>query len=201
MAWLDFLKNGNELSELLIEGQNPYGAHLLQPADVAQLRKHVPAQERVVAYVLGRVARAGRGLWLLTDQHVLVSEHARGDRVLCVKLSDISHAECVQGKYGVTLRITAARQLRSVYGAAPHLAAVFYRALGQQVNCAPATKPHTLNADEVAEVVHHFTDAALQLQPMGLANAHALAQISNLAQEAAQQGWLLPSEVQSSCPA
>ena len=45
MAWLDFLKNGNELSELLIEGNNPYGARLLNATDVAQMARHVQSQD------------------------------------------------------------------------------------------------------------------------------------------------------------
>ena len=68
MAWLDFLKNGNELSELLIEGNNPYGAQLLKQADVDQMRDHIQPDERVLGYVLGRVVLAGRGLWLLAER-------------------------------------------------------------------------------------------------------------------------------------
>ena len=153
MAWLDFLKNGNELSELLIEGQNPYGASLLKQTDVDQLRDHVKPQERVLAYVLGRVVLAGRGLWLLTDQQLLVSEHDSGSQVHHFALGDITQAECVKGKYGYTLRVTAAGQLRSVYGASAHMAAVFYRALGQKVRCTPVFKPTALDADDVAEAL------------------------------------------------
>ena len=194
MAWLDFLKNGNELSELLIEGQNPYGASLLKQTDVDQLRDHVKPQERVLAYVLGRVVLAGRGLWLLTDQQLLVSEHDSGSQVHHFALGDITHAECVKGKYGYTLRVTAAGQLRSVYGASAHMAAVFYRALGQKVRCTPVAKPTALDADDVAEVVHHFCDAALRLQPVAMVNADARALIAQLAQDAADHGWLLPTE-------
>ena len=194
MAWLDFLKNGNELSELLIEGANPYGASLLKQADVDQMRDHIQPQERVLAYVLGRVVLAGRGLWLLTDQQLLVSEHGSGNLVHHFALGDITEAECVKGKYGYTLRVTAAGQLRSLYGASAHMAAVFYRALGQKVRCTPVHKPTALNADDVAEVVHHFCDAALRLQPVAMVNADARALIAQLAQDAANQGWLMASE-------
>ena len=194
MAWLDFLKNGNELSELLIEGANPYGASLLKQADVDQLRDHIQPQERVLAYVLGRVVLAGRGLWLLTDQQLLVSEHDSGNLVHHFALGDITEAECVKGKYGYTLRVTAAGQLRSLYGASAHMAAVFYRALGQKVRCTPVHKPTALTADDVAEVVHHFCDAALRLQPVAMVNADARALIAQLAQDAANQGWLMASE-------
>ena len=194
MAWLDFLKNGNELSELLIEGANPYGSSLLKQADVDQMRDHIQPQERVLAYVLGRVVQAGRGLWLLTDQQLLVSEHDSGSLVHHFALSDITEAECLKGKYGYTLRVTAAGQLRSLYGASAHMAAVFYRALGQKVRCAPVFKPTALNADDVAEVVHHFCDAALRLQPVAMVNADARALITQLAQDAASQGWLMASE-------
>jgi hypothetical protein len=194
MAWLDFLKNGNELSELLIEGANPYGASLLKQADVDQLRDHIHPQERVLAYVLGRVVLAGRGLWLLTDQQLLVSEHDSGNLVHHFALGDITEAECVKGKYGYTLRVTAAGQQRSVYGASAHMAAVFYRALGQKARCTPVYKPTALNADDVAEVVHHFCDAALRLQPVAMVNADARALIAQLAQDAANQGWLMASE-------
>ncbi len=193
MAWLDFLKNGNELSELLIEGNNPYGAQLLKQADVDQLRDHIQPTEKVLAYVLGRVVLAGRGLWLLTDQNLLVSENDSGTPVHRFALKDITEAECVKGKYGFTLRVTAAGQQRSVYGASAHLAAVFYRALGQKVRCSPVHKPSALNADDVAEVVHHFSDAALRLQPVALVNADARALIAQLAQDAAHQGWLQAS--------
>ena len=194
MAWLDFLKNGNELSELLIEGANPYGSSLLKQADVDQMRDHIQPQERVLAYVLGRVVLAGRGLWLLTDQQLLISEHDSGSLVHHFALSDITEAECVKGKYGYTLRVTAAGQLRSVYGASAHMAAVFYRALGQKVRCTPVYKPTALNADDVAEVVHHFCDAALRLQPVAMVNADARALIDQLAQDAANQGWLMATE-------
>ena len=194
MAWLDFLKNGNELSELLIEGANPYGASLLKQADVDQMRDHIQPQERVLAYVLGRVVLAGRGLWLLTDQQLLVSEHGSGNLVHHFALGDITEAECVKGKYGYTLRVTAAGQQRSVYGASAHMAAVFYRALGQKVRCTPVYKPTALNADDVAEVVHHFCDAALRLQPVAMVNADARALSAQLAQDAANQGWLMASE-------
>ena len=194
MAWLDFLKNGNELSELLIEGQNPYSASLLKQTDVDQLRDHVKPQERVLAYVLGRVVLAGRGLWLLTDQQLLISEHDSGNLVHHFALSDITEAECLKGKYGYTLRVTAAGQLRSVYGASAHMAAVFYRSLGQKVRCTPVVKPTALDADDVAEVVHHFSDAALRLQPVAMVNADARALIAQLVQDAADHGWLLPAE-------
>lgn len=194
MAWLDFLKNGNELSELLIEGNNPYGAQLLKQADVDQMRNHIQADERVLGYVLGRVVLSGRGLWLLTDRQLLVSENDSGTLVHHFALKDISEAECVKGKYGYTLRVTAAGQQRSVYGASSHLAAVFYRALGQKAPCSPVYKPTALDADDVAEVVHHFSDAALRLQPVAWVNADARALIAQLAQDAAGQGWLQASE-------
>jgi hypothetical protein len=195
MAWLDFLKNGNELSELLIEGNNPYGAQLLKQTDVDQMRDHIQPAERVLAYVLGRVVLAGRGLWLLTDQSLLISEHDSGTLVHHFAIQDITHAECVKGKYGYTLRVTAAGQQRSVYGASAHLAAVFYRALGQKVPCTAVCKPVALNTDDVAQVVHHFSDAALRLQPVAWVNADARALIAQLAQDAADQGWLQVNEV------
>lgn len=194
MAWLDFMKNGNELSELLIEGQNPYGTQLLKQADLDQMRQHIQPDERVLAYVLGRVVLAGRGLWLLTDRHLLISENDTGSLVHHFALQDITHAECLKGKYGYTLRVTAAGQQRSVYGASAHLAAVFYRALAQKAPCSPIFKPTALNADDVADVVHHFSDAALRLQPVALVNADARALIVQLAQDAARQGWLQAGE-------
>ena len=183
MAWLDFFKNGNALSELLIEGQNPYGASLLSQGDVDQLRDQVRPGERVLGYVLGRVVGADRGLWLLTDQHLLISERQDAAPVQRLVLTDITAAECVKGKYGYTLRVVSGGQQRSVYGAAAHLAAVFYRALGQSVSCAPVAKPARLDADDVAEVVHRFCDAALRLQPGVTVEADVQMLIAQLAQE------------------
>ena len=142
----------------------------------------------------GRVVLSGRGLWLLTDRHLLVSENDTDTLVHHFALKDITQAECVKGKYGYTLRVTAAGQQRSVYGASSHLAAVFYRALGQKVSCSPVHKPTALDADDVAKAVHHFSDAALRLQPVALVNADARALIAQLAQDAAYQGWLKASE-------
>ena len=164
MAWLDFLNNGNELSELLIEGSNPYGACLLKPSDVTQLRAHIQPDERVLAYVLGRVVLAGRGLWLLTDQNLLISENDSGTTVHTCALMDITQAECVKGKYGYTLRVLVAGHMHSVYGASASLAAVFYQALGQNVSCSPVYKPTVLDTDDLAEVAHNFSDAAQRLQ-------------------------------------
>ena len=158
------------------------------------MRNHIQPDERVLGYVLGRVVLSGRGLWLLTDRQLLVSENDSGTLVHHFALKDITQAECVKGKYGYTLRVTAAGQQRSVYGASSHLAAVFYRALGQKVSCSPVYKPTALDADDVAEVVHHFSDAALRLQPVALVNADARALIAQLAQDAASQGWLQASE-------
>ena len=183
MAWLDLLKNSNELTELLIEGNNPYGASLLSQADVSIMRDQIQADERVLAYVLGRVVSAGRGLWLLTDQALLISEHDNRNAVYRMALADISEAQCVKGKYGYTLRVDAAGHRRSVYGASAHLAAVFYRALGRKVNCAPVFKPAEISADQVAEVVHHFCDAALRLQPVAMAQADARELIERLAND------------------
>lgn len=196
MAWLNFLKNGNALGEMLIVGANPRGATLLKHADVDQLRDHLRPTERVQAYVLGRVVQSGRGLWLLTDQHLLVSENASGSLVHRFALQDISHAECVKGKYGFTLRVTAAGQSRSVYGATRPMAAVFFRALGQKMASSPLVQAVALTAEEVAEVVHHFCDAALRLQPVAMAHAHADAQalIAQWAQDAAADGGLLASD-------
>ncbi len=163
MAWHDFLKNGNELTELLIEGNNPYGASLLKPTDVEQMKPHLHNGEQVQAYVLGRVTLAGRGLWLLTDQHLLVSQHDLGNEVHALPLSQLSEVECVKGKYGYTLRVTAQHQRFSVYGTSDHMAAMFYQKLGQWVSCSPIVKAPHLDADDVAQAQHHFNDAALRL--------------------------------------
>ena len=175
MAWLDFLKHGNELAELLIEGQNPYSASLLQAADVAPLQGHLPAADRVTAYVLGRVVGAGRGLWVLTDRHLLMAEQGAGDPVQVLALDSISQAECQRGKYGYTLRVTAAGRCQSVYGASPALAAAFYQALGSSVACAPIFKPPHLDADDRAQAAHHFKHAAALMQPAHHAAAHTIA--------------------------
>ncbi|WP_408595683.1 hypothetical protein [Limnohabitans sp.] len=171
MAWLDFLKNGDELTELLIEGHNPYGASLLKPTDVDQMKKHLQPAEQVRAYVLGRVAMAGRGLWLLTDQHLLISEQENGGQVHALHVGQLSHGACLKGKYGYTLRVTAAGKQFSVYGASAQMAAIFYQQLGQWVDCAAIEKPPTLDADDVAQVQHHFSHAASQLAQPSLAAA------------------------------
>jgi hypothetical protein len=174
MAWLDFLKNGNELSELLIEGNNPYGARLLNSSDVAQMAPHIQAHAQVQAYVLGRVAMAGRGLWVLTDQQLLISEQDNSQAVQAFAITQLSEGECQKGKYGYTLRVTAGGQRLSVYGASAHMAAKFYEALGQSVPCAPVQKPPTLDADDLAQVQHNFSDAARRLKEGATVTAQAI---------------------------
>lgn len=169
MAWLDFLKNGNELAELLIEGNNPYGDRLLQSNDIDQMSGHIQPSEQVQAYVLGRVVMAGRGLWLLTDQHLLISEQENSDQVRAVPLSQVTDAECLKGKYGFTLRATVAGQRFSIYGTSPNMAAMFYERLGRAVNCSPMVKPPSLDSDDVIQVQHHFSNAASRLQQTSMA--------------------------------
>lgn len=181
MAWLDFLKNGNELTELLIEGTNPYGNCLLKQVDVDTMRGHLSPEDHVLGYVLGRVTLAGRGLWVLTDTQLLISESDSNKRVHAYQLQDISAAECVKGKYGYTLRIVALGQQRSVYGTSAQFATVFYRALAAKAPCAPIHKPTALQASDLAEVVQHFGDAAVRLQPTKAISSEAVAQISGLA--------------------
>ena len=165
MAWFDFLKNGNELTELLIESNNPYGASLLKDSDVAQIGRHLQPGEQVQAYVLGRVTLAGRGLWVLTQQRLLMSEQDRGDQVHAVAVSELSEAECLRGKYGYTLRVTGAGQRFSVYGTAGQMAAMFYEKVGQTVRCTPIHKPPHVDADDVAQARHLVDDAAVRLLP------------------------------------
>lgn len=173
MAWLDFLKHGNELTELLIEGHNPYSASLLQVADVAPLRPHMPANEQVLAYVLGRVVLAGRGLWLLTDRHMLITQPGGDPAVQVLPLAQMTQAQCLRGKYGYTLRVTAAGQHFSVYGTSASLAAAFYQALGRTVACAPVFKPPHLDADDLAQAAHHFAHAAALLSAANTFQPHA----------------------------
>jgi hypothetical protein len=175
MAWLDFLKNGNELSELLIEGNNPYGARLLNATDVAQMARHVQPQEQVQAYVLGRVAMAGRGLWVLTSDRLLISEQDNSPEVQAFSWSQLSEGECQKGKYGYTLRVTAGGKRFSVYGTCAHMAAMFYEQLGTSVSCAPVVKPATVDADDLAQVQHNFSDAAQRLQQGAVAKAPSMA--------------------------
>ena len=117
MAWLDFLKYGNELAELLIEGDNPYSASLLQASDVAPLLPHFQATDCLQAYVHGRVVGAGRGLWVLSERQLIIAHDTNDRPVQAFALSQISQAQCLRGKYGYTLRVTAASQPFSLYGA------------------------------------------------------------------------------------
>ena len=58
---------------------------------------------------------------------------------------------------------------------------VFLRTYGCNFTCAGfGCKPgeKSTGADDVAEVVHHFSDAALRLQPVAMVNADARALIA-----------------------
>ena len=125
---------------------------------------------------------------LAVNMNFVAFSHYLGDmhgQVFVFFILTVAAAESAKGKYGYTLRVRSGGQQRSVYGAAAHLAAVFYQALGQKVSCSPVAKPASLDADDVAEVVHRFCDAALRLQPGIAVEADVQVLIAQLAQEAA----------------
>ena len=82
MKLLDFLRNHNELAEILIEGTNPYATQRLPHADVDTLRNQLATDERIRTHAQGRCVGEGRTSWVVTSQALLVMHTGRSAPVV-----------------------------------------------------------------------------------------------------------------------
>ena len=60
MAWFDSFIHGEALTEIFLEGHNPYAHLKLEAADLDAIRQQVRVSETLLGYVTGRVVGAGR---------------------------------------------------------------------------------------------------------------------------------------------
>jgi hypothetical protein len=120
--------HGDKLTEFLIEGHNPDARLKLSTADVDAFRQHMHTGEALRAYVTGRFVMSGPGVWVVTEQHVLIRESAKKS-VICLESTLIETFVAVRGRYGHTVRLNAQGLQYSMYGVDAELALGFHQAL------------------------------------------------------------------------
>ncbi len=128
MSFFHSFLQGAKLTEFLIEGHNPDARHKLSTADVDALRQHMKTGEALKAFVTGRIVGSGAGVWVVTEQQVLLRNTAL-ESVACVKASDVNHFEAILGRYGHTVRLSAQGRQFSMYGVDAELARQMHQSL------------------------------------------------------------------------
>lgn len=172
MKLSEYLRNHNELVAMLIDGDNPHAMRKLPQDDVELLRNQLERDERIRAYVIGRVVGAGRGVWVLTDRSLIALSSVGPVKVRKLALSALQAVEGERGRYGQTLRVRIADKALSLYGCDTTYATLAARALSASH---PATLAQAALDDEaLANALHAFADLGLRAQP--LAQAEILAQ-------------------------
>lgn len=167
MSLLDSFIHGEDLTEIFIEGHNPYALRKLYTADVDELRQQVKSSEAIQAYVTGRMVGAGRGVWLLTDQAVIL-RNAMHKGVERIEINEVESFEAVRGRYGHTVRLRAAGRAWSLFGVAGELAGVWdgvLKARGYASDCdpRPAQSPFWRDAAPGGWVQECLSDARQRL--------------------------------------
>ena len=120
--------HGEALSEILIEGHNPYARQKLDTAAADALRQHVNAPDALLAYVLGREVMSGTGVFALTQTQLLVYKGVTR-MVTPIALNEVAHVQAVRGKYGHTVRIHAQGRTYAMFGVDKDLAEAMHQAL------------------------------------------------------------------------
>jgi hypothetical protein len=127
MSFLNSFIHGDALASMLLEGHNPSARDKLSESDVDAMRQKLQTSETLLAYAVGRIVGAGQGVWLLTDQAVVLrnSGHKGAERLV---LNQVSHFESVRGRFGHVVRLKAQGRALSLYGVDRELAAAMYSA-------------------------------------------------------------------------
>ena len=124
----DSFVHGDALTEIFLEGHNPYALKKLEEADVDAIRQQVFTSETLRGYVIGRIVGAGRGVWVLTDQAVVL-RNAGMQGAQRLALDEVEHFEAERGRYGHVVRLKAQGRTWSLFGADRELACEVARAL------------------------------------------------------------------------
>ena len=141
MSFFHSFLQGAKLTEFLIEGHNPDARLKLSTADVDALRQHMKTGEALRAFVTGRIVGSGPGVWMVTEQQVLV-RNAANESVVRIQASDIDQFEALLGRYGHTVRLSAQGRQHSMYGVDAELAREMHQSLqALGVNSAFEDKP------------------------------------------------------------
>jgi hypothetical protein len=128
MRWLNSLINGPAVVEIFLEGHNPYAHQKLDAGDVDALRQAMQPNETLQCYAIGRIVGAGRGVWAVTEQAVLLYEDGR-QGVTRIALDQVQTAQAVRGRFGHVLRLHTSGGAHSLFGVARELAAGLHQAL------------------------------------------------------------------------
>lgn len=178
----DFFRNYNEQLEILFEGHDPSAQQLLRHADVDLIRNHLNRDEAICAFATGRAVGAGRTIWVVTTQSLLVVQTSKRQHARKHDLSQIEQVEAEEGRYGFSLRALLPGAREGLYGVHRSFAVLALRALAR-----PAGAEHTSTVAEITlteaeqtHALHAFADLALRAQPL-------LAQSGTEAQQLLQQ--------------
>lgn len=128
MSLLDTFLHGNALTEIFIEGHNPYALQKLPSADLDALRQQMHSTESVQAYAIGRIVGAGRGVWVVTDQAAYLQRGGRHEFER-VPLREVRSFEAERGRFGHVVRLHAEDRSWSLFGVDRDLAGHLHQAL------------------------------------------------------------------------
>ena len=128
MSLFNSFIHGDKLTEFLIEGHNPDARLKLSTGDVDAFRQRMQTGEALRAYVAGRVVMSGPGVWVVTEQQVLIRDVTQKS-VTSVGSQQIQSFEAIRGRYGHTVRLHAQGRQYSMYGVDAELALGFHQAL------------------------------------------------------------------------
>ena len=165
---LAFFRTCNEQLDILMDGLDTGAAQRLPHAEVDLIRNHLNRDERITAFAAGRSVGAGRTLWVVTTQSLLVARTSQRPAVRKFALASIEQVGAEQGRYGHGLSALLAGQRLGLYGAARGLALLTLRALNRPA-ATPATRTlaQTLLDDEEHQSAQHaIADLALRVQPL-----------------------------------
>lgn len=127
MNLFNVLTQADSLAGMFLEGHNPSARDKLSGSDVDAMRQKLQTSETLLAYAVGRIVGAGQGIWLLTDQSVILrnSGHKGAERL---SLSQVSQFESVRGRFGHVLRLEVQGRALSLFGVDRELAAAMHTA-------------------------------------------------------------------------
>jgi hypothetical protein len=167
MSVLDSFIHGNALSEVLMEGHNPYALQKLGEADADALRQQMVTGERLLAYANGRIVMSGRGVWAVTTQGVVLRDASRVDAQR-FSLAEVDSFEAQRGSYGHTIRIRVGGRGWSLFGVDRDLAAAMHQALqaggvSSQFDDRPTRSPLWRESTPVGQAQDCIQDAQRRL--------------------------------------
>lgn len=128
MNLLNSFIHGAAVTEIFLEGHNPYAQQKLDASDVDALRQKLHSDETLLGYALGRIVGSGQGVWLLTDR-ALILRNARQQGAERLALDQLQRLESVRGRYGHVLRLAALGRNHCLIGVDRELAGELANAL------------------------------------------------------------------------